>query len=73
MQVLAFIKDHPATILMIEKGYKYYFHEESAKVSSPSDIGLCVVPNTRTVDCQQRAGDYSLHKAEPSNCLYSHP
>ncbi|KAG1756484.1 muts domain V-domain-containing protein [Suillus paluster] len=31
VQVLSFIKDNPGTILMIEKGYKFYFHEESAK------------------------------------------
>jgi len=33
IKALSFIKDNPETILMIEKGYKFYFHEESAKVS----------------------------------------
>ncbi|OAX39197.1 hypothetical protein K503DRAFT_690106 [Rhizopogon vinicolor AM-OR11-026] len=39
VQVLAFIKDHPGTILMIEKGYKFYFHEESAKIAS-TELGI---------------------------------
>ena len=47
MQVLAFIKDHPGTILMIEKGYKFYFHEESAKVSElHQKLSLHALPNT---------------------------
>lgn len=38
-QVLSFIKDYPGTILMIEKGYKFYFHEESAKTAS-GELGI---------------------------------
>lgn len=48
MQVLAFIKDYPGTILMIEKGYKFYFHEESAKVSELLLIESCALLNTST-------------------------
>ncbi|KAG2157395.1 muts domain V-domain-containing protein [Suillus clintonianus] len=39
VQALSFIKDHPGTILMIEKGYKFYFHEESAKIAS-GELGI---------------------------------
>jgi DNA mismatch repair protein MSH3 len=38
-QALSFIKDNPETILMIEKGYKFYFHEESAKIAS-GELGI---------------------------------
>ena len=31
-QSLKFIKEHPGVVLMIERGYKYYFFEESASV-----------------------------------------
>ncbi|KAG1782777.1 muts domain V-domain-containing protein [Suillus placidus] len=38
-QALSFIKDHPGTILMIEKGYKFYLHEESARTAS-GELGI---------------------------------
>ncbi|KAH7922832.1 hypothetical protein BV22DRAFT_1113691 [Leucogyrophana mollusca] len=62
-QILQLIKENPGTVLMVEVGYKFYFHEDSAKIAS-KELGIIAYPrrNLLTASIPVHRRDVHLKK-----------